>query len=231
MKSVLIAAALFFGLAANLSAQEDWANLGRYCAENERLRQSGRRPDIVFLGDSITEGWINKQPEFFRENRVNRGIGGQTTPQMLLRFRADVVDLHPKLVQIMAGTNDIAGNTGPMTDQMTEENFKSMVDLARINGIKVIIAAIPPAANFPWRPGLETNQHIQRFNRWLKAFAKAKRLVYADYWSALQDGQGGLRAEWAVDGVHPNELGYQAMAPVAEAAMRSAGLGGPKTAR
>lgn len=201
---------------------QDWAWLGRYQAANAALPAPDRaHPRIVFLGDSITQGWFDMVPGFFTPGRIGRGIGGQTTPQMLLRFRQDVIDLHPAVVQIMAGTNDIAANTGPMTPEQTEANLMSMTELAQAHGIRVILASIPPAANFPWRPGLETAGKIAALNAWIKAYAARTGAVYADYWTALHDGPA-LRAQWTYDGVHPNQAGYAAMAPVAEAAIRAA---------
>ena len=208
---------------ASASAQDfnlDWGQLGKYRDEDSRLIASGQRPDIVLLGDSITEGWVSKRPGVFTAQRVGRGISGQTTPQMLVRFRQDVIALHPKYVQIMAGTNDIAGNTGPMTPEMTEANIQSMAELAQANGIKVILASIPPSAGFPWRPGLEVTDKITALNEWMKAYAAAHGAIYADYWSALQDGKGGMKPGLAYDGVHPTEQGYDAMLPVLEDALK-----------
>jgi lysophospholipase L1-like esterase len=211
----------FGGMASAQPPADDWGQLGRYRDDNAQQIASGRKPDIVLLGDSITEGWVSKRPGVFSARRVGRGISGQTTPQMLVRFREDVIDLHPKAVQIMAGTNDIAGNTGPMTPEMTEANIASMTELAQANGIRVILASIPPAANFPWRPGLEVTDKIVAFNKWIRAYAAAHHAVYADYWSVLQDGQGGMKPGLAYDGVHPTEQGYDAMLPVLEAAIKT----------
>jgi lysophospholipase L1-like esterase len=195
---------------------KDPAGLGRYRADNERLRTSHAKVDIVFLGDSITEGWKAKRPGFFREGRVCRGISGQTTPQMLLRTMADVVDLKPRAVHIMAGTNDVAGNTGPMTPEMTEDNFRAMTAIARQHRIKVLLASIPPAAGFPWRPGLETRRPIAALNAWLKGFARESGAIWVDYGRVLDDGAGAMRPGMAYDGVHPTEAGYDAMATVIE---------------
>jgi len=195
---------------------KDPAGLGRYRQENERLRASGARVDIVFLGDSITEGWKAKRPGFFRAGRVCRGISGQTTPQMLLRMMADVVDLKPRAVHIMAGTNDVAGNTGPMTAEMSEDNFRAMSAIARQHGITVLLAAIPPAAGFPWRPGLETRRPIAALNAWLKAYARESGAIWVDYGRVLDDGSGAMKPGLASDGVHPTEAGYDAMATVIE---------------
>lgn len=199
----------------------DWAWLGRYQQANAALRVAGNAPRVVFLGDSITQGWYDQVPNFFAGNRVGRGISGQTTPQMLLRFRQDVIDLKPAVVQIMAGTNDIAGNTGPMTPDQSKANIRSMAELARAHGIRVILASIPPADHFPWRPGLETAPRIAAMNAWLKAYAAETGAVYADYWTALHDGVA-MRTALTYDGVHPNAAGYAFMGPVAEAAIRQA---------
>jgi lysophospholipase L1-like esterase len=202
--------------------RDDWAWLGRYRAENEALIASGQRVEAVFMGDSITQGWVERTPAFFAPGRVGRGISGQTTPQMLIRFRQDVIDLLPRIVHIMAGTNDIAGNTGPMSAEATQANFMSMTELAQANGVRVILASIPPAASFPWRPGLETAAPIMALNAWLRAYAARAGAIYADYHTAMSDGRGGMREGLAYDGVHPTEAGYAAMAPVAERALAAA---------
>jgi len=208
---------------------QDWPWLGRYQAANAAL-EPATAPRIVFMGDSITQGWIDKVPGFFSAGRLDRGIGGQTTPQMLLRFRQDVIALKPAIVQIMGGTNDIAGNTGPMTPEQTQANIMSMTELAQSHGIRVILASIPPAAGFPWRPGLATIPQITAMNAWLKTYAASVGATYADYWGALHDGDA-LRREWTYDGVHPNEAGYAVMAPVAERAIRAAMAASPRSRR
>jgi lysophospholipase L1-like esterase len=200
----------------------DWAWMERYRAANAQVAVEAARPRIVFLGDSITQGWVDLDPGFFTPGRIGRGIGGQTTPQMLVRFPQDVIDLHPDVVQIMAGTNDIASNTGPMTDAQTQGNLRSMVELAQAHGIRVILASIPPADLFPWRPGLETGDHIVRLNRWLKDYAARSGCVYADYWSALKGDGLGAREGLTKDHVHPTPAGYAVMDRVAEAAIRDA---------
>lgn len=196
----------------------DFGQLCRYAAANAALKT---RPRVVFMGDSITDNWINADPSMFEDGRVDRGISGQTTPQMLVRFRQDVLALRPAAVHIMAGTNDIAGNTGPMTPEQTQANIMSMAELARAHGIRVIFASIPPADGFPWRPGLDTAPKIAAMNAWLKDYARKTGNTYADYWSVLHDGQA-LRASMTYDGVHPNKAGYAAMAPVADAAFKAA---------
>jgi lysophospholipase L1-like esterase len=200
----------------------DFAYLARYRADNARLRPIPGHPRIVFMGDSITEGWVNLAGDFFTLGRIGRGIGGQTTPQMLARFRADVIDLKPAVVQIMAGTNDIAGNTGPMTPQETQGNIRSMVELAHAHGIRVILASIPPADKFPWKPGLDTGNGIAAMNTWLRAYAARSGCVYADYWSALRDDGLGMRDGLSSDHVHPTKDGYAIMAPVSERAIKQA---------
>ncbi len=197
---------------------KDFAWLGKYQAANAQVTAP---VTVVFMGDSITQGWFDMVPTFFAGGRQGRGIGGQTTPQMLLRFRQDVIDLKPQVVQIMAGTNDIAGNTGPMTIDQTRANLMSMAELARAHGIRVILASIPPADGFPWRPGLDTATPIATLNAWIRDYAARSGATYADYWTALHDGKA-LRASLTYDGVHPNKAGYAAMAPVAEAAIRAA---------
>ena len=192
-------------------AHTDFAWLARYDEDNRRLLADGTPTRLVFIGDSITQGWRDKNPEFFPEGRVNRGIGGQTTPQMLLRMMQDVIALSPRAVHIMAGTNDIAGNTGPMTAEMTHNNISAMVTLAKAHHIRVLIASIPPAANFPWRPGLDTRTPIAAHNLWLRDYAAAKGHVWVDYHPALATPDGGMRDGLAVDGVHPTLAGYAAM--------------------
>lgn len=209
--------------------RNDWAWLARYRDANAEFPAKGAMPRIVFMGDSITEGWVSKMPQFFTPGRIGRGISGQTTPQMLVRFRQDVIRLRPDVVQIMAATNDVAGNTGPTSDEAIQDNFRSMVELAHANGIRVILASIPPAADFPWRQGLEPGPRIVRLNQWLKAYAEQTGSVYADYWTALSDGGQGLDPALTYDGVHPDEDGYAVMAKVAEAAIAEA-LKRPKPA-
>jgi lysophospholipase L1-like esterase len=197
----------------------DWPNLARYRDQNRELKASGAKVDAVFLGDSITEGWWSKAPQFFIPGRVCRGIGGQTTPQMLLRFRQDVIELQPRIVHIMAGTNDIAGNTGPSTLQMTQDNFLCMTEIAMANRVRMIFASVPPASDYPWRPGLDTVAPIAALNAWLKDHAKRVHATYADYFAVMTDGKGGMRDGLSTDHVHPTEAGYAAMRPLAEAAL------------
>ena len=207
----------------NTNAQ-DWPELNRFRKQNKTVglpAQGEQR--IVFMGNSITEGWPNKDPEFFKNpNYINRGIGGQTTPQMLLRFRADVIDLQPKVVVILAGTNDIAGNTGPMTLEEIRDNIISMSELATASGIEVVISSVLPAFDYVWRPGLEPNIKIPKLNAMLKNYAEKNDIIYLDYFSAMADDQNGLPKELAEDGVHPTKKGYAIMRPLAEQAIASA---------
>jgi lysophospholipase L1-like esterase len=198
----------------------DFGMIGYYAEDNAKLLASHEPVDIVFIGDSITEGWHDKRPGFFTRGRINRGIGGQTTPQMVLRMISDVVALRPKAVHIMAGTNDIAGNTGPMTAKMSENNFRSMSDIARRHGIKVLLAPVPPAASYPWRPEVETKPRIAELNRWLEEFARDTGATWVDYRRVLDDGTGAMKPGLADDGVHPTEAGYDAMATVIEPILR-----------
>jgi lysophospholipase L1-like esterase len=200
----------------NRMLREDWAGLGRYAAENAQLRASGAKSNIVFMGDSITEGWKDKKPGFFKAGRVCRGISGETTPQMVLRMMADVIELKPRYVHIMAGTNDIAGNTGKMTLKQSFDNFRMMTMLAKANGIRVLLASVPPANGFPWRAGLETVKPIRAINTWLKNYAKEASVTWIDYTPVLSDAAGGMKPGLASDGVHPTAAGYDAMATVIE---------------
>lgn len=203
----------------------DWPQLARYRDENAALAAPapGERR-VVFFGDSITEGWGKTGSEAFFPGKpyVNRGISGQTTPQMLVRFRQDVIDLKPAAVVILAGTNDIAGNTGPATPQMIQDNLASMAQLARANGIAVVLASVLPASDYPWKTGLQPAPKIRALNDWIRQYAQRTGAVYLDYYGALDNGQGGLDAKVSGDGVHPNAAGYAVMAPLAQAAVERA---------
>ena len=198
-------------------ATQDWAGLCKYRAANAEVLASSKRTRAVFMGDSITEGWVLADPSLFERGVVGRGISGQTTPQMLVRFRADVVALHPKVVHLLAGTNDIAGNTGPSTVQDYKNNIMSMVEIAQANGIDVIVGSILPAAAFPWRREIDPLPRIAELNAWLRGFAKEKKLRYIDYHSALAGAAGELKSDLADDGVHPNDKGYAVMRKLVEA--------------
>ncbi|MBB5715674.1 SGNH/GDSL hydrolase family protein [Sphingomonas aerophila] len=195
----------------------DYGQLCRYAADNRALRE---RPRVVFMGDSITDNWINLDRAFWTDGRVDRGISGQTTPQMLVRFRQDVINLHPRAVHIMAGTNDVAGNTGAATIETVEGNIQSMAELARANGIKVILASIPPAASFPWSRDKKPMPQIAALNAWIKSYAARNRFTWVDYHPVLATAEGAMKPGFASDGVHPTAAGYRAMEPAAIDAIR-----------
>lgn len=200
---------------------QDWANLEMFREANSKLTVPTEEENrVVFMGNSITIGWLNTRPEFFANKPyINRGISGQTTPQMLVRFRQDVIDLKPKVVVILAGTNDIAGNTGPSTIKMIADNIFSMAELAKANGIKVIISSTLPAFDYPWKPGLEPAEKIVTLNQLLKTYAELNDIVYVDYFTAMADERKGLPLKYAKDGVHPTPEGYAVMEPLVEAAI------------
>jgi len=204
--------------------RNDWPNLQRYREANAALRPPGAGESrVVFYGNSITEGWAPYFATMFPgKPYVGRGIGGQTTPQLLVRFRQDVIALRPKVVVILAGTNDIAGNTGPSTLEMIEDNLASMAELAKANGIRVVLSSVLPAYDYSWRPGLQPAPKIVALNAWMKRYAAAHGAVYLDYHSAMADERQGLRSDLTGDGVHPNEAGYRVMAPLAERAIADA---------
>jgi len=173
------------------------------------------------MGDSITEGWMNNHADFFNgKSYINRGIGGQTTPQMLVRFRPDVINLKPAVVVILAGTNDIAGNTGPSTLEMIMDNLISMSELAKANKIKVVLSSVLPVFDYPWKSGLQPADKIIALNVMIKNYADKNRIVYLDYFSSMVDERNGLKKEFSGDGVHPNIAGYKIMEPLAEEAIK-----------
>ena len=209
---------------AQISIAQDWANLNRFKDENANVvAPTPGEKRVIFMGNSITEGWINMHPEFFAGKfYINRGISGQTTPQMLVRFRADVIKLKPKVVVILAGTNDIAGNSGPSTLGMIEDNIISMAQLAKANEIKVILCSVLPVYDYPWKPGLEPAEKIIALNKLIKTYAEKSGMIYLDFFSAMVDERNGLKAEYSKDGVHPNEAGYKIMEPLTETAIEKA---------
>jgi len=211
-------------LFAGIAQAQDWANTNRFKDDNAKvgLPASGVNR-VVFMGNSITEGWIRTHPDYFASNPyISRGISGQTTPQMLVRFRPDVINLKPALVIILAGTNDIAGNTGPSTLEMIMDNMISMAELAKANKIKVVLSSVLPAFDYPWKPGMEPAPKIVKLNEMIKKYADANKIVYLDYFSAMVDERNGLKKELSGDGVHPNDAGYKIMEPLAEAAIKKA---------
>jgi lysophospholipase L1-like esterase len=199
-----------------IAQNNDWANLSRYKDENFKIGSPAENENrIVFMGNSITEGWMQINPEFFEgKPYINRGISGQTTPQMLVRFRQDVVNLKPKAVVILAGTNDIAGNTGPSTLEMIEDNIASMVEIAKANNIKVLLCSVLPAFDYPWKPGLNPAEKIVNLNKWIKNYCEENDLIYVDFFTSMADDRNGLKKEYSEDGVHPNKLGYDVMVPI-----------------
>ena len=207
-------------MSGNTKAQ-DFANLNKYQSQNASLPvPTAEQKRIVFMGDSITELWSVIDPEYFSgKSYINRGIGGQTTPQMLIRFRADVIALQPTAVVILAGINDIAGNTGQSSIKMISDNIFSMVELAKVNNIQVILCSVLPAYDFPWKPNQEPIEKIKALNEILKNYAKSNNVVYVDYYSAMVDERLGLNIEYSKDGVHPNKIGYQIMEPIVEKAI------------
>ena len=193
----------------------DWAHLKKFEKDNEQLKKIDEPNRVVFMGNSITEGWSNFDKDFFINNPfVNRGISGQTTPQMLIRFRPDVVNLNPKAVVILAGINDIAGNTGPISLENTAENIISMAEIAKANNIKVYICSTLPAIDFPWSPGIEPGPKVIKLNSILKNYCDQNNITYVDYFTSVADDKGGLKEPeytTADDLVHPNLAGYKVM--------------------
>lgn len=205
---ILIAGAILLPFIA--SAQGDWAGVGRYAEDNAKVTV---QPKAVFMGDSITDGWPNADKEFFTDNNfLGRGISGQTTSHMLCRFRRDVVDHSPKYVVILAGTNDIALNNGPIALEDVYGNIVSMCEIAKANKIKPVICSVLPAARYPWRPEVtDSAEQVMRLNSMLKDYAKQNKFIYVDYHSAMKDEHNGLPAELAKDGIHPTKAGYEMM--------------------
>lgn len=214
-------------------ALQDWPNLARYRDANTAVKPPAKKENrVVFMGDSITDMWVQPQFGGFFPGKpyIDRGISGQTTPQMLIRFRPDVIALQPKVVVILAGTNDLAGNTGPMTVGQIEDHLTSMAELARANKVRVVLASVLPVSNYGHdRGGNPVNMRIKRqpekileLNAWIKKFAGDKGYVYLDYFSATVDDQGLLKKDLSEDGLHPNAKGYAVMAPLAEQAIQSA---------
>ena len=209
-------------LFTTLSYGQDWANLKRFQQENtELMLAKANEHRVVFMGNSITEGWLSIRPEFFKNKPyVNRGISGQTTPQMLVRFRQDVIHLKPSTVVLLAGINDIAENTGPSTIEMIANNIVSMAELAKANQINVIICSVLPANKFPWREGLKPAEKVIKLNTILKSYSKKHKLAYVDYYSAMVNDSHGLKKELGEDGIHPNKNGYLIMEPILEKAIK-----------
>lgn len=198
----------------SIAQQKDWANFSRYAEANRQVVIPAK---VVFMGNSITDGWWSADSVFFTANGyVNRGIGGQTTAEMLVRFRTDVINLRPQAVVILAGTNDIAQNIGYISQENIFGNIVSMAELAKVNGIHTILCSILPVYDYPWHPGLNPMGKIKQLNGWIKEYAEKNNLVYVDYYSALVDERGGLPEKYAHDGVHPNLTAYKIMEKIVQ---------------
>ena len=209
----------FFGLFSQAQEFNKLINLDRYAEANAALPAPAKgEKRVVFIGNSITDGWPNAHPDFFKSNNyVGRGISGQTSPQLLSRFRQDVINLKPVAVLINIGTNDVAQNTGPYNEEFTLGNIMSMAELADANGIKVILSSVTPAGEYPWRKEIkDVPQKIMSLNAKIKAYAKEKGFSYIDYFSVMCDENNALKSNLGTDGVHPNEEGYKIMEATAK---------------
>lgn len=201
---------------------QDWPNLNRYREENKAIMETrhndpndAQKNWVVFMGNSITQNWASMDPDFFTENNyIGRGISGQTTPQMLIRFRQDVIQLNPKAVVILAGTNDIAGNTGPSSIEMIMNNIMSMAELAQANNIKVVLCSLIPANRYSWAPNVQPADTIIELNKRIEAYARTKQMVYVDFYTPLVDNEKGLSSAYGKDGVHPTIEGYKVIEPL-----------------
>ena len=222
-----------FGDALRAQPSGDWASLSRYRAANAALpAPAASEPRVVFYGNSITEAWAPHFASHFPgKSYIGRGISGQTTPQMLVRFRQDVIALRPAVVVILAGINDIAGNTGPSTLEMIQDNLASMCEIARANGVRVVLSSVLPAADFPWRRGLDPAPKVIALNAWMRRYASEHGHTFVDYHAAMTDSVGGMREGLAYDGVHPTEAGYRVMAPLVERGIAEALAAGPMPLR
>lgn len=212
LKPLLFLLILFCSTIVEAQGTNDWANFGRYSESNKTVKQPVK---AVFMGNSITEGWVGADPDFFTGNNyIGRGIGGQVTSQMLVRFQSDVINLKPKAVVILAGTNDIALNNGYISVEHIFENIVSMAELAKQHKIKVVLCSVLPAYNYPWRPGVESISQIKELNGKIKKYAAENKVFYADYFSAMVDDRQGLSIKYQRDEVHPNLEGYKMMEQV-----------------
>ncbi|MDP4276550.1 MAG: SGNH/GDSL hydrolase family protein [Bacteroidota bacterium] len=217
-KAFFFLSILFCSTLVEAQGTNDWANFGRYSEANKTVKQPVK---AVFMGNSITEGWVNMDPGFFTENNyIGRGISGQVSSQMLVRFQSDVINLKPKAVVILAGTNDIALNNGYITVEHIFENIVSMTELAKQNDIKVVLCSVLPAHSFPWRPEVEPVKLIDELNTKIKTYAKEHKIAYADYYAAMVDERKGLKPIYQKDEVHPNIEGYKTMEQVIQKVLR-----------
>lgn len=217
MKKIILLPLLL--IAMGLFAQEKtWAQFERYQGKNDSLQAS---PTVVFMGNSITDAWPKAHPEFFRQyNFAGRGISGQVSSQMLVRFQQDVIALNPKAVVILCGANDIALNNGYISLDHILQNIQSMCEIARFHRIKPIVCSVLPAKRFKWRPELKPAEDIRILNEMIKAYAKENKIPYIDYHSAMTDEEGGLPAKYSADGVHPNPDGYAVMESIIMPALK-----------
>jgi len=211
-------------MSQNDQQKNEWANLQKYTAENKDLKPVAKGElRIVLMGNSITEFWKYIDSDFFSKTKyINRGISGQTTSQMTVRFQQDVISLKPALVVILAGINDIAENTGPITVENIFKNIVYMATAAKQNKIKVVLSSVLPAYDFPWRPGLQPANKIIRLNAMIEAYCRANKIVYLDYYSSMVDERKGLNNKYSDDGVHPTIAGYKIMEPLIEKAVKKA---------
>lgn len=206
---------IFLFMLSNLILAQDWPQLSYYKEANKALKTSRNTVEAVFFGDSITEGWQQFNPTFFDSNNfVGRGIGGQTTPQLLLRFRQDVLSLRPKKVILLAGINDIAENTGPISLETIMENIKGMTEMAKANDVEMVLCAVLPANSFPWRPSIIPTNKVVALNQLIKTYAQEHNLIYVDYYTPMVDDKLGLKSTLGYDTVHPNKAGYALMEEV-----------------
>ena len=221
IKSFLFA--LLCSTISSLAMAQEWADVARFQKDNAKIIASKIPVKVVFMGNSITEGWPSADADFFATSGfVNRGIGGQTSPQMLLRFKQDVIQLQPEVVVILAGTNDIAGNTGPSSIEEIFGHIESMATLAQAAGIKVVICSVLPVYDYPWKPGLAPATKIVALNEMLQLLANQQGYTYADYFSPMANEQKGLKTTLGSDGVHPNKEGYDLMKPIVLEAIKKA---------
>lgn len=227
MKNILFYSLILLSFRASAqddALKNDWANLKKYAMDNANLKPASTNENrVVFMGNSITESWEKMDSGFFADKPyIDRGISGQTTPQMLVRFRQDVIDLKPAVVVILAGTNDIAENTGPVTLEFILGNIISMAELAKANQIKVVLSSVLPVYDYPWHPGLQPAPKISRLNAMIKSYCIQQNIVYVDYYNAMVDEEGGLDKKYTTDGVHPTLAGYKVMEPLVENAIKEA---------
>ena len=203
----------------NDAMKNDWANLKKYDSENKELLSTTSLNRIVFMGDSITEFWKVNDSSFFDKSKINRGISGQTTPQMLLRFPHDVISLKPEVVIILAGINDIAENTGPISNEGILKNIIAMSELAKANNIKVLLCSILPANRFNWNPKILPANRVIELNKMIQSYANKNKIIYVDYFSQMVDDENGLQKQYGEDGVHPNKEGYLVMKSIVNEAI------------